>query len=192
MKNKEKQNFEVFAVPKQTAYVLKTNNQSKEKQIKEMAIKLQKMIREVMNDIEDYSWIDIAKELYKIMLPEDSVVLSREEYEELNEEIDTFNHLCNEWVKILNKLLKENKELEAENERLKNDNKYFLEMMDMFRKDNTDIRKETTEKILNTDFFIFEIENRSEEYQKGYMQAIRECHSRRDELAKECGVEIKE
>ena len=52
--------------------------------------------------------------------------------------------------------------------------------------------KETAEKILNTDFFVFETENRSEEYQKGYMQAVRECRSRRDELAKQFGVEIKE
>ena len=52
--------------------------------------------------------------------------------------------------------------------------------------------KETAEKILNTEFFVFEIENRSEEYQKGYMQAVRECRSRRDELTKQFGVEIKE
>lgn len=52
--------------------------------------------------------------------------------------------------------------------------------------------KETAEKILNSDFFIFETENRSEEYQKGYMQAVRECRSRREEISKELGVEIKE
>ena len=52
--------------------------------------------------------------------------------------------------------------------------------------------KETAEEILNTEFFIFETENRSEEYQKGYMQAVRECRSRRDELSEQFCVEIKE
>ena len=51
--------------------------------------------------------------------------------------------------------------------------------------------KETAERILNTEFFVFETENRGEEYQKGYMQAVRECRSRKDELAKQFGIEIK-
>ena len=66
-------------------------------------------------------------EKYQPRLPEDSVILSREEYEELNaknkelnEEIDIFNHLCNEWVKINNKQVKEIQHLETENEELKN------------------------------------------------------------------------
>ena len=76
----------------------------------------------------------LAENLYNAgyrKLPEDSVVLSREEFEdeitelkeenkELKEEIDTFNHLCNEWVKITNKHIKEIQHLKAENKELKN------------------------------------------------------------------------
>ena len=144
----------------------------KEKQIEEMAKLIDDRILEAnawigsMNKGEGY-WI--AQELvkhYQPKLPKDSVVLSREEYEILTKDIE---HPTDEVLKklIVGKNMLVEKAIE-------------------------DTRKEMAEKILNTEFFIFEIENRSEEYQKGYMQAVRECCSRKDELAKQLGVEIKE
>ena len=88
MKDKEKQNFEVFAVPKQTAYVLRQSEigktENKEKQIEE----IERMTKIIYNT-SHYSKI-MATEIatYNVRhnykrVDKDSVVLSKEEYTEL-------------------------------------------------------------------------------------------------------------
>ena len=110
----------------------------KEKQIKEMAIKLQKMVREVMHDIEDYSWKDIAKELYKIIIPEDSVVLPKSEYEEYKKVVDG-KAIMVENITDLNRLVQFPIEY---------DNKIFDDIADFGNYVQEQAQKETAEKLI--------------------------------------------
>ena len=109
----------------------------------------------------------------------------KEENKELNEEIDTFNHLFNQWVRNWNKLLKENKELEAENERLKKELEegYTAKEVDEIANSKVRItRKKTAEKC--------------REFVKNWIgNDIEEClaflFDFEDFITKEFGVEIK-
>lgn len=107
-------------------------------------------------------------------IPEDSVVLSGEEYEMLvnqykNLEIK-YSNLCDNYrlCKDANETLKQNIII---------------------------TRKEIAEKFydkVNENICVFQLENKNQEFIDGYAQAIADICGRLDQVAKQFGVEIKE
>ena len=111
---------------------------------------------------------------YQSKLPENSVVLSGEEYEMLvnqykNLEIK-YSNLCDNYrlCKDANETLKQNIII---------------------------TRKEIAEKFydkVNENICVFQLENKNQEFTDGYAQAIADICGRLDQVAKQFGVEIKE
>ncbi len=111
---------------------------------------------------------------YQSKLPENSVVLSGEEYEMLvnqykNLEIK-YSNLCDNYrlCKDANETLKQN--------------------IIITRKE---IAEEFYDKV-NENICVFQLENKNQEFTDGYAQAIADICGRLDQVAKQFGVEIKE
>lgn len=135
--------------------------------------------RELWNDkpkeVQDKDISDFIKDInYIRSYLQDSVVLSKEEYEMLanqykNLEIK-YSNLCDNYrlCKDANETLKQNLII---------------------------TRKETAEKFydkVNENICVFQLENKNQEFTDGYAQAIADICGRLDQVAKQFGVEIKE
>lgn len=135
--------------------------------------------RELWNDkpkeVQDKDISDFIKDInYIRSYLQDSVVLSREEYEMLanqykNLEIK-YSNLCDNYrlCKDANETLKQNIII---------------------------TRKEIAEKFydkVNENICVFQLENKNQEFIDGYAQAIADICGRLDQVAKQFGVEIKE
>lgn len=185
-----------------------------EKQIEEMAIKLKKMIKEVIHDIEDYSWKDIAQELYKMLLPKDSVVLSREELERLSSSHDIIfcdNNDCSNNILCRCAEISEcPKNIPKYNEKL-SVNKYKLDLFQKLCKERERAdswedryklleeelkqeRKETAEKFIKEckKYKVKKFSSIGIDQQETGVSWIEMPEWKFDEFAKQFGVEIKE
>ena len=148
--------------------------EEKNKQIEEMANIIH---RTEFVDISGYEEEKIAEELlkyYQPKLPEDSVVLSRKEYEKIVKYLKTYE------------------------DKLKNFPNEVNALVDMYNKG----RKETAEKILKEQYQECKIAeqdvlkarggNKNDDYYKGFSLGMTNTKMHIQELAKQFGVEIKE
>ena len=108
-------------------------------------------------------------ERFSIMF-EDSVVLSREEYERLKLELAIEKKRADESY-----TQKEVEEIIASKERIK----------------SKEIAEEFYDKV-NENICVFRLENKNQEFADGYARAIADICGRLDQVAKQFGVEIKE
>ena len=135
---------------------------------------IENMIDSYLHGVIDGNELTLAGMIYNKILPEDSVVLSAEEYEMLvnqykNLEIK-YSNLCDNYrlCKDANETLKQN--------------------IIITRKE---IAEELYDKV-NENICVFQLENKNQEFADGYAQAIADICGRLDQVAKQFGVEIKE
>ena len=145
-----------------------------EKQIEEVAIRLCGIAdnKDIMITPNTYSligWSKIAKELLKHhqLADKDSVILSKEEYRSLQNLLTKRQNVIDSYRKCIDK----------RNSALKQANKKTArEFYDKF----------------NENICYFTLEDKSEDYKDGYVQAIADICGKLDETAIELGVDLKE
>ena len=145
------------------------------KQIEEMAQIINGSTE--LDTVAYYRCMNIAKTIYNAgyqKIPEDSVVLSREEYE----------MLANQY-----------KNLEIKYSNLSDNYRLCKDANETLKQNIIITRKEIAEELydkVNENICVFQLENKNQEFADGYAQAIADICGRLDQVAKQFGVEIKE